>query len=227
MKNVSCIIPAYNEEARIGIVLQTVSKSSYIKEIIVVDDCSTDNTAEVVKKFSHVKLLSHSKNEGKSKAVYHGIQNASGDFILLLDADLTGLTPSDIDLLIEPVIKNKVDVSISLRGNAPLVWRIIGIDYISGERVFPRSFFDHHMANIEHLSGFALEVFFNKLLIDQKSNIAIVRWKNVSSPYKYRKYGWIKGVRADTRMMIEIFKTISPLSAVKQIYIMRKRSTII
>ncbi|MEI7463322.1 MAG: glycosyltransferase family 2 protein, partial [Candidatus Taylorbacteria bacterium] len=84
MNNISCIIPSFNEEARIGKVLDIVSNHPDIGELIVVDDGSTDGTLDVIKKYPNVKLIVHEKNQGKSAAVYHGIKSSTGRYILLL-----------------------------------------------------------------------------------------------------------------------------------------------
>src|ERR1035437_7140974 len=163
MKKISCIIPTYNEEPRIGKVLGIVVGHPLIDEVIVVDDGSKDNTQKIVSDFKNVKLIVHKKNQGKSIAVCAGIKESSGEFIFLLDADLIGLTTSDITRLIEPVLDNLADVSISLRINSPWVWRFIGIDYISGERVLPRKFLINQLDKISSLPKFGLESFMNRI----------------------------------------------------------------
>lgn len=223
MKNsISCIIPAYNEARRIGSVLEAVSFHPLLAEIIVVDDASTDDTKEIVETFPHVKLVALEHNHGKSRAIHRGIQNATGEFLFFLDADLIGLTKDNITDLIRPVVENTADVAISLRRNAPPPWRWIGLDYISGERVLPRTVLEPHLDEIDGLTGFGLEVFMNKLIISKKLRLKIVRWPHVDSPYKYKKDGFWKGMRGEMRMMYHIFKTISPLAALGQIVTMMR-----
>ena len=133
--SLSCIIPAYNEKDRIGSVLQTVSAHPMIDEVIVIDDASHDGTADVAEQFTGVTLIRQTTNQGKTYAVSHGLEAAKGSHVLLVDADLTGLNHAHLTALIEPVLRGSADISISLRDNAPRVWRMIGLDYISGERV--------------------------------------------------------------------------------------------
>jgi len=147
MTRVSCIIPAHNEEKNIRGVLDVVSKvsSEFIDEIIVVDDGSIDNTPNIVREFSNIRLIVNKKNGGKSFSIARGITESSGDFILMLDADLHGLRPEDIVSLVDPVKKGKADVSMSVRKNTPPWMKLIKVDLMTGERVFPRDIIMPHI----------------------------------------------------------------------------------
>ena len=222
MKKISCIIPSYNEEKRIGNILKVVSGHPFLAEIIVVDDGSTDGTQKIVSSFSDVRLITNPVNQGKSITVCNGIKEAKNDFLLLLDADLIGLTSQNITDLVAPVEQNTAEVSISLRINAPSIWRWIGIDYISGERVFSRHLLERHVDEIRKLKPFGLEVFFNRWIIKNKCAIKVVSWANVSSPYKYKKQGWYKGIKSDIKMIFDILSTTSVFEPVYQIWQMMK-----
>ncbi|GAC1413928.1 MAG: glycosyltransferase [Candidatus Doudnabacteria bacterium] len=215
MKTISCIIAAYNEETRIEKVLEVVSAHPQLTEIIVIDDGSTDLTSEIVRKFPKIKLLAKTQNQGKSKAVYEGIKNAHGELLLLLDADLEGLEQRHLELLIDPVLNGLADVTISLRKNSP--WRFMGMDYISGERVFSKSILEDHLEKIPLLPNFALEVFMNDIKIDNKSRLKIVDWKEVGSPLKHKKYGFWRGLKGDLKMMRDIFKHKTVYGAARQV----------
>ena len=119
MLGVSCVIPAYNEAERIAGVLEAVTRQPLINEVIVVDDGSTDETSKVAAQFRQVHLFIKPNNQGKSGAVCDGVRTSRGSIILLLDADLTGLSHEHLTDLILPVAEGSADFSISLRGNAP------------------------------------------------------------------------------------------------------------
>lgn len=92
-KVLSIVIPAYNEEAFIGTLLEKIlavptESVGFKKEIIVVNDGSKDRTEEVVRRFSGVQCFTQVPNQGKGKAVRRGIREATGDYILIQDADL-------------------------------------------------------------------------------------------------------------------------------------------
>ena len=92
-RTLSIVIPAYNEEAFIQPLLERVlavptEELGFIKEILVVDDGSSDRTAELAEAFEQVRVLRLEKNQGKGAAVQHGISASSGDFVLVQDGDL-------------------------------------------------------------------------------------------------------------------------------------------
>lgn len=216
MIKVSCIIPAYNEEPRIGTVLRAVYGHPLIDEIIVVDDGSKDRTEDVVKKFEGVQLIIHEKNKGKSQTVVDGIVQSKGDIIFLLDADLIGLTPKNISDIIEPVLSRRADISISLRKNSPWISRKIGLDFISGERVFSKILVQDHLSEMQKLPHFGLEVYLNKLIIKNKYRIKIIFWKNVISLWPHKKRSLFSGLKGFFLMIIDILRTVSIFEAVCQ-----------
>jgi len=224
---ISCIIPAYNEAPRIGAVLETVLASALIDEVIVVDDASADATAGIAREFADrhpgLTLLVQPVNGGKTRAVAAGLVAARGDLVMLLDADLAGLTPDHLASLAEPVLDGRADAAISLRRNAPWPWRAIGLDYISGERVLPRALLAAHLGQLDTLPRFGLEVFMNRLWLANGLRIAVVRWPGVSSPLKGAKQGLRAGLSADLRMMGDIFRTVRPWEALAQILRLRTR----
>lgn len=215
---ISCIIPAYNEEDRITNVLQIVTTHPLIDEVIVVNDASKDSTLEKIKFFNNITIIEHQENKGKSNAIYSGLQKAQGEFVLFVDADLLGLTEQNITDIIEPVVKGEADVTISLRGNTPLFWRAIGLDYISGERTLPRKLILDHAHHLPSLPGFGLEVFMNRILIKNNCRIKVVKWQKVHSPYKRGGYGIIKNIKGNIHMGIQVLKTISIFEASSQVY---------
>lgn len=219
----SCIIPAHNEARRIGAVLDAIAGHPLLAEIIVVDDRSSDDTAGVAQR-DGVNVIRLSQNRGKSWAVAEGIAVATGSHLLLLDADLIGLTANDITSLIQPVKFQQADASLSLRRNSPLIWRAIGLDYISGERVFARALVDTRLQALRDLPHFGLEVWLNNIWIDNDIRLRVVRWPRVISPYKAAKMGWLRGLRADVLMMRDIFRTITLYEALRQICSLLRRS---
>lgn len=145
MKQVSIVIPAYNEEEAIGLdiddIKETMSKTDYEYEIIVVDDGSTDNTFNIAKE-KGVKVISHRKNRGGGCARETGIKNAKYDIIVITDADRT-YPVKDIPRLLEYI--PEYDMVIGARtkeaGTLPLLrkpakWFIRKLAcFITGEKI--------------------------------------------------------------------------------------------
>lgn len=124
-------------------VLQTVCESEKVDEVIAVDDGSTDNTRKMIENFSHSKVrkIFLAQNGGKARAVLEGVRQATGDFIVMIDSDLIGLKPHHIDMLIEPIVQKKSDVTLSIRENSLGIYKFFGTDFVSGERVIPKTLF--------------------------------------------------------------------------------------
>ena len=218
---VSCIVPAHNEAPRIGAVLRVLARHPLIAEVIVVDDGSTDDTAQVAQGFP-VRLIQLSPNRGKTAAVAEGLRAAQHDLVMLIDSDLQGLQAADITALLMPLRQGRAQAALSLRGNAPGLWRLIGLDYISGERVFPRALLAGREAELALLPKFGFEVFLNRIWIARSLQVAVVAWPGVASPTKARKRGWRAGIAADIAMLADMFRTIRPLQALGQIVTLRR-----
>jgi len=107
----SIIIPAFNEAAFLPEVIRRVEETPYDKEIIIVDDGSTDDTREYLKGLvsEGIKVIVHEKNMGKGAAMRTGIAVASGDVVIVQDADLE-YDPKDYPVLLEPIMQGKADV---------------------------------------------------------------------------------------------------------------------
>lgn len=217
----SCIVPAFNEAPRIAAVLTALQSHPGIEEVIVVDDGSTDATAAIVAGFAGVRLIRLPQNRGKTWAVSVGIEAARHSHLLLVDSDLLGLGTEALEALIAPVRAGHADVSVSLRGNAPRLWRRIGLDYISGERVLPRALVGAPEA-LRRLPRFGLEVHLNRQLIAAGHRLAVVPWPEVQSPWKSAKHGWWAGLQADLAMLADMFRTVPLHRALGQIVAMRR-----
>ncbi len=112
---VTAVVPAYNEEDRIASVLETLCRVELIKDIIVVDDGSTDGTGEVVSRFDRVFYLRNRINRGKGFSLERGVKASQGDVIFFCDADLDGLEPKIVEEIIAPVLREEFDMFVGAR----------------------------------------------------------------------------------------------------------------
>ncbi len=117
MTKLSIIIPAYNEVKTLPVIIEkikAVDLKGIEKEIIVVDDGSIDGTRDILRTIPGIRYFFHKKNLGKGGAVKTGIENATGDIIIIQDADLE-YEPEDYLAMIEPILSRKVSVVLGAR----------------------------------------------------------------------------------------------------------------
>lgn len=146
IKKLSIIIPAFNEARTIHFILNKVKKVKLInqteKEIIIINDCSTDNTKEAIQNYIsenqdlHIKYFEHKVNKGKGAALHTGIREAKGEYLVIQDADLE-YDPEEYNDLLKPVVNGFADVVYGSRfmGSHPhrilFFWHTLGNKFLT------------------------------------------------------------------------------------------------
>lgn len=200
---ISVIIPAFNEGKNIGNVLSVLEKIKMIDEIIVVNDGSTDNTREQALKYN-VKLLDLKVNSGKGGAIKTGIEQSTGDVIVMLDADLIGLKEKHFYDLVSPIINDEADMTIGIfssgRKSTDLAQKIA--PFLSGQRAIKRKY----LIGIEKMdvSKYGLEVVLNKHALKNNLRVKNIQLENITHVMKEEKLGFIKGLHARLKMYLDI-----------------------
>jgi glycosyltransferase involved in cell wall biosynthesis len=147
ISKLSIVIPAYNEGRTIHFILDKIKNVTLIndisKEIIIVNDCSSDDTEQAIKNYMlsnpsvNIQYVKHEINKGKGAALHTGISKASGEFLIIQDADLE-YDPEEYNLLLKPVINGFADIVYGSRfiGGKPhrilFFWHTIGNKLLTG-----------------------------------------------------------------------------------------------
>jgi glycosyltransferase involved in cell wall biosynthesis len=156
----SVIIPVYNESESIREILKRVQSTKMAKEIIVVDDGSTDGTRDVLKKLNGkggIRVVLHERNKGKGAAVRTGMAAASGDVLLIQDADLE-YDPRDYPHLLQPIQEGIADV-------------VYGSRFLGGPR--RATMYWHMIAN--KLLTFMTNILYDNILTDMETGYKVFR----------------------------------------------------
>lgn len=186
--SISIIVPAYNEASRIGKllgVLDSLDRSQY--QIIVVDDGSADETYKVVSSYPDIKRIRHQQNLGKGAAMATGIENASGDIILFIDADLIGFKIDQVTQLVHPLLTRVSQASMGYLDN--IIDGFFGRP-LCGNRAYYKSDLAPLVKEMKS-KRYRVEIFINYHLHDR--TYSMCRLHGVTQPLQPAKYKGILG----------------------------------
>lgn len=205
---VSAVIPAYNEAERIGAAIAPLRRSKWVDEIVVVDDGSTDGTAEVAKRYG-VKLVRLPENRGKAAALDAGVKVAEGDVLLFLDADLVGLKPEHVEKLLAAYREGEAEIVIGVfkegRAGTDLSMKIA--PFLSGQRVLSRRVWERLTHAVDGME-FGVEAALTKVAFKEGWKQKKVELEGVSHVRKEEKHGFLPGVRHRLSMYWDILRSL-------------------
>ena len=200
---VSIIVSAFNEELRLKDILTTLAAAENVNEVIVVNDGSTDQTAEVMHTFSgndKVKAIHFAENQGKSSAMVTAALRAYGDLLVFFDADLINLSSKHTETLIQPLIQHQADMVIGdPQYKSALIKRLDPFRALSGERALWRDDFLPLAEKIRH-SGYGVETLLN---MAYKKNRKIIVFKKLDGLVHTIKLEKVSAVEAGARYIEE------------------------
>jgi glycosyltransferase involved in cell wall biosynthesis len=192
-------MPAYNEAATIQVTLGKVMGVSLIndfeKEIVIVNDCSTDATEDSIRSFiaahgdADIKYYNHPVNKGKGAAIHTGIAHATGDYIIIQDADLE-YNPEEYNILLQPIVNGSADIVYGSRFIGGKPHRILFFWHTIGNRLL--TFFSNMFSNLNLTD---METCYKLFRADIIKSIKLNEKRFGFEPEVTQKIARIKGVR--------------------------------
>ncbi|NLY89804.1 MAG: glycosyltransferase family 2 protein [Firmicutes bacterium] len=200
---VAVVIPAFNEERTVARVIRAVRNSPEISQIVVVNDGSTDRTAEIARK-AGAEVIDLPVNMGKGAAVAKGVEATTAGIILLLDADLIGLRASHIQALLQPLLQDEADMTVGVftdgRKATDLSQRLT--PFLSGQRAVKREILEA-ITDLKS-SGFGMEVSLSRFARQENLRVFYIPLRRISQFMKEEKRGFVRGFAARMKMYWEI-----------------------
>ncbi len=204
---VAAIVPAYNEETTISNVLRTLKHSPLINEVIVVSDGSKDRTAEISRRCG-AKVVELEENVGKGGAMKVGTLHTDADVYLFIDADLIGLKNQHISELLEPVLRESVEMTVGVFEHGRLATDLAQkiAPFLSGQRAITKDLFNK-IPDLEN-SRFGVEMALSRYADKNKTPVTTVHLVDLYQIMKEEKRGFFKGFVMRIKMYWEILRAV-------------------
>jgi hypothetical protein len=203
MSYATALIPAYNEEATIADVIRACQHCPYIKEIIVIDDGSVDQTSAIATS-NGAYVIQLKKNSGKAMALFTGAQKATNDIVLLLDADLVGFHPIHAFHMITPVLLSSHISTLGIFSNGRMLTDLAHhiTPQLSGQRCMPKSV----LLSLKNKSdvGYGIEISIHRKLKELQYDIVKIKLDHVTHVTKEEK----KILQCHNRFDVEVKKRL-------------------
>ncbi len=206
-RSVAAIVAAYNEAVTIGPIVETLRASNLFRDIIVISDGSTDQTAEIARAAGASLVHQFPWKHGKGAAMMHGVSHTDAPILFFLDADLHGLSVPHLTQILDPVRTGRLAMCVGIRDRGWFGMKLAAhLPLIGGERAMNRHVFE----NIpdKYLQGFMVEGALNYYCRSHKLPYGTVELSGLKIRRKMQKVGFWKGLKEYIRMDYQVWKAM-------------------
>ncbi|MFP5322648.1 MAG: glycosyltransferase family 2 protein [Acidimicrobiia bacterium] len=210
---VDVVMPARNEVTTVAANVAAAAGCRHVREVIVVDDGSTDGTAAAAEA-AGARVVSLPGSAGsKAHAMDAGVRASDATHVLFVDADCTGLTSAHLDAICEPVLAGDAEMSLGAFDYGWLNWLVLICPPLSGERIIPRWVWE---AIPPHkLAGYTIEVRINEVIAEGRHRTSARTMRGVFHRTKRDKLGKLRGLRGTVRMYVDLFGLLKPIGDIR------------
>lgn len=208
--SISAIMPIFNEQQTVGLVVEALLRCASIAEVVCVDDGSSDASLEILRGYGgRIELVALQPNRGKGSALAAGIRRAGGEIVAFFDADLVNLSEAHVEALLAP-IRDGTRRAVLGNGTGTSVFSAVAAQLVggrfTGERAYYRQDLLAHLPRME-AARFGVEVYLNGLFA--RADTCVVTLPGLTSLGKPDKHGWSVGLQEYSGEVLEVTRELA------------------
>ena len=212
-EHVDVVMPARNEVGTVAANVAAARGCRYVRDVIVVDDGSTDGTAEMAMG-AGAKVIRRPESSGsKAHAMADGVRATDATHLLFVDADCTDLTSEHLDAICEPVLERRAEMSLGAFDYGWMNWFVLRFPPLSGERIVPRWVWEAIPS--EKLDGYTIEIRLNEVICEGRHRTTARTMQGVYHRTKRVKFGKLEGLRRTWHMYRDLAMILRPIGDVR------------
>ena len=200
---IDAVVPARDEAPTVADVVSALRGCAAVREVIVVDDGSTDGTGELAAA-AGAKVIRREGSGSKALAMEAGVEASDADAVLFADADLVGITSAHFDDICRPYLEGRATMSLGLFDYGLWNRLVLLFPPTSGERIVPRWVFE--AVPPEKRDGYRIEIFINEVITEARMPTVARVMEGVTHRTKREKFGRLEGYRRSWSMLRDLWK---------------------